>query len=235
MSRLTPEKRKKLLVATAFALFILLSLAVAWYIGRPMLRFASKPEQFRSWVNGHGIWGSLAFLGMMVLQVVIAIIPGEPLEIGAGYTFGAWQGTLLCLLGIAIGGAIIFFLVRRFGMWVVELFFSREKIESLSFLHESKKRDLLIFLILFIPGTPKDLLSYFAGLTDIRFSKWLLLSTVARIPSVITSTVGGSAVGDQNYLFAVAVFAATLLISAVGLLFYNRFTARQKKQPPEDL
>ena len=235
MSHLPPEKRKKIFAAVSIVLFLVLSLAVAWFVGRPMLQFASQPDRFRSWVDSHGIWGNLAFLGMMILQVVVAIIPGEPLEIGAGYTFGFWEGTLLCLLGIAIGGAIIFLLVRQFGMRVVELFFTQEKIQSLSFLHQSKKRDILLFLILFIPGTPKDLLSYFAGLTDIRFSKWLLLSTVARIPSVITSTVGGSAVGDQNYLFAVAVFAVTLLISALGLFFYNRFTARQEKRPPDDL
>lgn len=227
--------RQKLLAIGAIAIFVLLSLAIAWFIGRPMLHFAGEPERFRSWVEGHGIVGNLAFLGMMVLQVVVAIIPGEPLEIGAGYTFGAWKGTLLCLIGIAIGSAIIFFLVRKFGMWLVEVFFSREKIQSLGFLHESKKRDILIFLILFIPGTPKDLLSYFAGLTDIRFSKWILLSTAARIPSVITSTIGGSAVGDQNYLFAIGVFAVTLLVSALGLFCYNRITAKQKQQPPEDL
>lgn len=50
--------------------------------------------------------------GMMVLQVVVAVIPGEALEIGAGYAFGAWEGLLLCLIGAAIGSAIIFFFVK---------------------------------------------------------------------------------------------------------------------------
>lgn len=64
-----------------------------------MLKFVSEPEKFRAWVDGHGIYGRLAFIGMMVLQVFIAIIPGEPLEIGAGYAFGMWEGTLLCMAG----------------------------------------------------------------------------------------------------------------------------------------
>ena len=164
---------------------------------------------------------------MMVVQVVVAIIPGEPLEIGAGYAFGFWKGTLLCLIAIAIGSALVFLLVRKFGTMLVEVFFSREKIQSLRFLHQSRKRDILIFLILFIPGTPKDLLSYFAGLTDIPLGRWLLIATVARIPSVVTSTVGGNAIGEENYLFAILVFAGTLAISGLGLLIYNRLSRRK--------
>ena len=167
------ERHKRLLAGLSFLIFILLFLTVAWFIGRPMVRFVQKPELFREWVDAHGICGNLAFLGMMFLQVVIAVIPGEPLEIGAGYAFGFWEGTLLCMLGIFLGSAVVFLLVRRFGTHLVEVFFDKEKIRSLKFLQESKKRDLLIFFVMFIPGTPKDLLSYFAGLTDITLSRWL--------------------------------------------------------------
>ena len=221
------ERRKRRLAIGSVVIFILLFAVVAWFIGRPMIRFVDQPDRFRAWVNDHGIWGSLAFIGMMVTQIVVAIIPGEPLEIGAGYAFGFWEGTLLCLISIAVGSALVFLLVRKFGTMVVEVFFSREKIQSLRFLHQSRKRDILIFLILFIPGTPKDLLSYFAGLTDIPFKRWILIATVARIPSVVTSTVGGNAIGEENYLFALLVFAATLVISALGLLIYNRLSRRR--------
>ena len=222
------ERHKRTLAGLSFLIFLLLFLAAAWFIGRPMVRFVQAPELFRAWVNDHGIWGALTFLGMMFLQVVIAIIPGEPLEIGAGYAFGFWEGTALCLLGIFLGSAVVFLLVRRFGTHLVEVFFDREKIHSLKFLQESKKRDLLIFLVMFIPGTPKDLLSYFAGLTDIRLGRWLLITTVARIPSVVTSTAGGNAVGEKNYLFAVFVFAGTLVASALGLWVYRKFSSRRK-------
>lgn len=222
------ERHKRLLAGLSFLIFILLFLTVAWFIGRPMVRFVQKPELFREWVDAHGICGNLAFLGMMFLQVVIAVIPGEPLEIGAGYAFGFWEGTLLCMLGIFLGSAVVFLLVRRFGTHLVEVFFDKEKIRSLKFLQESKKRDLLIFFVMFIPGTPKDLLSYFAGLTDITLSRWLLISTIARLPSVITSTVGGNAVGEQNYLFAILIFAGTLAISALGLWIYQRISKHKR-------
>ena len=82
----------------AVIIFVLSSAAIFWFIGRPMLKFVSAPEQFRAWVDGHGIWGRIAFIGMMALQIVVAVIPGEPLEIGAGYAFGIWEGTARTLL-----------------------------------------------------------------------------------------------------------------------------------------
>ena len=208
------DRHKRMLYIFSLAVFLLLFLAVAWFIGRPMIRFVREPDLFRSWVDSHGIWGSLAF------------IPGEPLEIGAGYAFGFWEGTLLCMIGVAVGSLLVFALVRRFGVRLVETFFSENKIHSLRFLQNSRKRDILIFFVMFIPGTPKDLLSYFAGLTDIPMARWLLITTVARLPSVVTSTVGGNAVGEQNYLFAIVVFAATLLVSALGLLIYQQLCKR---------
>lgn len=56
-----------------------------------------------------------------------------------------------------------------------------------------------------VPGTPKDLLCYFAGLTDLSWGKWLLLCTVGRLPSVLTSTIGGDALGVKDYQFAMLV------------------------------
>lgn len=90
-------------------------------------------------------------------------------------------------------------------MPLVEVFFPEEKLKKLKFLKTTPKRDMIFFIIFMIPGTPKDLLCYFTGLTDIKFSLWLLICSLGRLPSIITSTVGGDALGTSNYWFAVAV------------------------------
>lgn len=216
------DLNKKVLGLLAVAVFILFSVAVGWFIGRPMVKLVDEPEQFRDWVDGHGIWGRLIFIGMMMLQVICALIPGEPFEIGAGYAFGAVEGTLLCLAGITLGCLVVFLFVRRFGVRLVEVFFSREKIDSVRFLQNTKRLELLIFIVNAIPGTPKDLLSYFVALTKIKLSSWLLIVVASRIPSVVTSTVGGSALGMENYVFAIVTFAVTLVVSGIGVLIYNR-------------
>ena len=224
------DKQKKLIAWAAIAIFLLLSAAVGWFIGRPLVRFASRPEEFRQWVDGHGLLGMAAYVGMVFLQVVVAVIPGEPLEISGGYAFGALRGSVLGLLGGVLGSVAVFALVRRFGRELVEIFFPREKLEKLKFLQSSPKRDALFWLIFTVPGTPKDLLCYFAGLTDLPWGTWLLIATVGRLPSIVTSTVGGSALGEQNYRFAVIVFAVTLLISLCGILVYRRICRKENSE-----
>ena len=222
------NKHKKIIGAMAIAVFLILSAAVCWFVGRPLLAFVSEPGEFQAWVDAHGIWGRLAFIGMMALQIIIAVIPGEPLEIGAGYAFGTWEGTILCLVGAIVGSVIVFLFVRYFGIKIVEVFFSVEKIRSLKFLQNTKRLNLLVAILFFIPGTPKDLLSYFIGLTKMKLSTWILITGLARIPSVITSTIGGEALGMQNYQFAIAVFAATLIISGAGLLIYRKICQKEE-------
>lgn len=216
------EKQKKWITAAGIAVFVLLSAAVCWFVGRPLVRFVSEPEQFRAWVDAHGIWGRLAFVGMVVLQVFVAFIPGEPLEIGAGYAFGAVEGTLLCIAGTTLGGLLVFGFVRRFGMRAVEVFIPREKIDSLRFLRNSKRIFWFTVLAFLLPGTPKDVLSYCVGLTHIRLRQWLLITSLCRIPSVVTSTIGGDALGAGRLPAAACVFAVTVCLSLAGLLLYKR-------------
>lgn len=231
MKRTLTPQQKKALSLTAVVIFLLATAVVGWFVGRPMIRFARRPELFRAWVESHGLWGSAAYVAMVFLQVVVALIPGEPLEIAGGYAFGAWWGTVLCLLGASLGGAAVFALVRRWGAPLVEVFFPSEKLERLRFLRRaSPKRTALLWLIFTLPGTPKDLLCYFAGLTDLKWGTWLLIASVGRLPSIVTSTVGGDALGVGNYTLALVAFAAALAVGGGGWLVY-RVVCRHQRTP----
>ena len=226
-NRLT-EKQKKWIAGTGIFLFLLLSALIFFFAGTPLIRFAQEPEQFRAWVDEQGVMAPIAFLGMLILQIIVAAIPGEPLEIAAGYAFGALEGTLLCLIGALVGRVAVFLLVRRFGVRAVEVFFPLEKVQSLRFLQNEKKLTFWVFFLFFLPGTPKDVLCYIVGLTKLPLRSWIIISTIAPIPSIITSTIGGSALGMGRYTFAAAVFGATLAISAAGLLVYRRVSRRNE-------
>ena len=234
MKRTLTEKQKKMLSAAAIIIFILLFAALAWFVGRPMIRFARQPEQFRSWVDGHGALGCAAYAAMVFLQVVVAIIPGEPLEIAGGYAFGAWWGTALCLIGAVLGSAAVFALVRHWGRPLAEVVFPKEKLDKLQFLHSSPRRTALLWLIFTAPGTPKDLLCYFAGLTDMKWRTWLLIATVGRLPSIVTSTVGGGALGDRNYTAAAIAFGVALAAAGVGYLVYRAVCRRNGPKGEEE-
>lgn len=225
------DRQKKWIAGSGLALFFLLSALICWFAGRPLIHFAQEPERFRQWVDLQGPLAPILFTGMVILQVIVAVIPGEPLEIAAGYAFGAVEGTLLCVLGTFIGGLLVFLLVRRFGLRAVEIFFPVEKLRSLHFLQNERRLALWVFFIFFLPGTPKDVMCYFVGLTAMPLRTWALISAVARLPSIITSTVGGNALGMGNYTFAIIVFAATLVISGLGLLLYRAVcSARERRK-----
>jgi len=228
------EKQKKYIGGIGLLVFIAMMVLIFVFAGKPLVSFISQPEQFRAWVEERGFAARFLFMGMVLLQVLVAFIPGEPFEIAAGYAFGMVEGTILSLAAITIGSMLIFYLVRKLGVKLVEVFFSMEKIRSLKFLQNSRRLNLLVFIIFFIPGTPKDLLTYFIGLTDMKPLTWLLISTVARIPSVITSTIGGNALGMQDYTFAILVFAGTLLLSGIGLLIYRQIEKRHSPEIPEN-
>lgn len=226
---ISPEDRRRRVIAAAgLVAFGLAIAAVCLFAGKPMLDLLSDPERFRAWVDERGLWGRAAFVGMMAVQIIAAMIPGEPLEIAAGYVFGAAEGTALCLLGALLGGAAVFLAVRRFGRRAVEAFFPADKIDSLPIFRNGRRLEGWLFVVFLFPGTPKDLLTYCAGLTHMRLGRWLTISVVGRIPSVITSTIGGDALGAGSYGFAALVFGVTLLLCGAGLVIYRRMNAREE-------
>ena len=193
-----------------------------------MIELANHPDKFRIWVDDKGFFGKIAFVFMIFFQVILALIPGEPLEIAAGYAFGSVEGIILTVIGTVLGSVTVFFLVRKFGIKLCEIFFSREKLLSLEFLKNKKKRDTLAFLVFFLPGTPKDLITYFLGITDVKLSYVIFLSGIARMPSIVTSAIGGDALGGKKYITAVIVFAATLAVSGIGVLIYKKIILKRK-------
>ena len=221
----TIQTDKNKIYAVCLLIIFLAGMAVlsAIFAG-PILSFVADAARFRRWVQQTGLWSRVIFLCLLVLQIIIAFIPGEAFELVAGYTFGRAEGTLLCLIGSVIGSFVVFSAVRVVGVKLLHLFFSQEEIDRVYRLSSSKRVKRLVFLVFFIPGTPKDILSYFVGLSKMQLGQWLFISTLAKIPSIVTSTVAGSLVGDANYSVAGIVFCVTAVISVAGMYFYNSIT-----------
>ena len=181
-------------------------------------------------IESFGIWGAVVALLIQVLQVVLAVIPGEPIEIVMGVLYGTVCGCLMCLVGIAIGSCIVFLSVRRLGKNAVEKVMSNEKYKKLKFLNDPSRRDVLLFILMFIPGTPKDTLTYFAPFTGIPFVRYIIISTVARIPSIISSSYIGSSIMGGNFVRSIIAFAVVGAVSLVGILVYNKIIEDKNRE-----
>lgn len=245
------EKRKrnqKIIASIAIALVLALLIALTIVISIPTAKYAAKPEllgdkispsfdkeneKLKDIISDMGFGGKLLYVGLSALQVIIALIPGEPVEILGGYAFGAFEGTVLYLIGAFIGSMAVFLLVRKFGKKLVGIFFSEKKMESLRFLQSSPKKNIILIVIFSIPGTPKDLIAYYAGLTDIKIWVWALVSFFGRFPSVITSAIGGSALGNSKFVALAVTVIVTLIISAIGLLVYKFICRKNTKTTKE--
>jgi uncharacterized membrane protein YdjX (TVP38/TMEM64 family) len=224
------KTHKKIIYIAALVIFLCFMTLVTVLIGRPMVAFAEDPAAFRSWVDASGIWGRVLFVGMVVLQVVVAFIPGEPIELAAGYAFGFLEGSLLTLTGFLIGSWIVFALVRRCGIKLVEVFFHKNKLDEIKFLQNPRKTKLISFLLMLIPGTPKDMLSYFAGLTKLTTLEWLVIVGVGRLPSLITSTITGAAAGEKNYILSAISLGVTMIITLAGICYYRRLCKQEQEE-----
>lgn len=229
-----PKQKKKLPLPFIIAIGLLAATALvaAFILLWPWLQKLAQPAtqaQLKTWVESMGAGGWLLLFGVQVLQIVIAFIPGEPVEILAGLLYGTWGGLLLCSAGCILASAMVFALSRRFGLPLLHRLFGKEKVEGFAFLQNSQRLEAATFLLFLIPGTPKDMLTYVAGATKLPMSKFLLISTFARIPSVITSTMIGASVSQGAFGLTIAVFVVTALLGILGIRYKDRMINYCKK------
>ena len=223
------RKRLRLLAAVlVFIVFVLLTIELFPLV--LALRDPAKQLAFEAQINELGLWGVLVFFVLQVLQVVVAFIPGEPVEVLGGLLYGPWGGFALCMAGIFVGQALVFALVRRFGLPFAALFFERKQIEEFAFLKKSSRLEEVTFLLYFIPGTPKDILCYVAGLTPIRFANFMMISGVARIPSVLSSTFAGGNLSEGNLTATLWIFGIFGALSAIGFFVHHQLMKRLKRK-----
>ena len=212
------KKYRYLILALSIAVMAGLTIAL-W---KPLVNFAEDPASLALWIDEAGIWGPIVFMLLNTAQVLLAIIPGGPFEVAAGALFGPVAGTLMCDVAMTAGGMMTFFFVRKFGMKFIELFVDREEIESVKFLHTNEKYTSLLFLFFLFPGTPKDLMCYVVGLTDIKWTTWLLINFVGRFPAILLSALGGSALGAQKYGIVIVTFLIIIVCYFAGSFLYKK-------------
>lgn len=214
-------KRKRIVAVLSLIIVLCLVSFLTYFLAIRFSKIAKSGEEFRDFIRSYGAWGGVVAVGVQVLQVFIALIPGEFVEIGMGYAYGWFEATVLCLIGVAIGSSMIFMLVKKFGIRFVEIFVSTDKINTMRFISSEEKLHRFTFILFFIPGTPKDLITYFIGLTRMTLKDFLGITLFARIPSLVSSTVGGNFIGDGKYLHALILLAVTAVVSLIGLKLYN--------------
>ncbi len=219
--------------ARIFRVLILVLVVVIFIIATinffPIIKNLATPEgkiEFKDKIQNSGFLGMLLLFGLQVAQIFLFIIPGEPIEILAGMCYGGFGGTIFILVSSAIISIAIFFLVRTLGRKFVYEFSDEEKvkkIENSKLFQDPKKVEVLMLILFLLPGTPKDLLVYIAGLLPIKPWKFIVISTLARIPSIVSSTYAGEKILAGNLKTAGLIYIAIIAIAVFIIFIYNKF------------
>ena len=182
--------------------------------------------EFKQKIDDLGFLGLLMLFGLQFAQIFLIIIPGEPIEILAGMCYGGFGGLIFITVSVAILTAIISFTVRKLGRNFVYDFCDQkqiEKFEKSKLMQNTEKLEFIMMLLFLIPGTPKDLLVYIGSLLPIKPLRLILISTFARLPSVISSTYAGEnlAVGDLKS--SAIIYLVTFIIIGIIIFIVNKF------------
>lgn len=225
MSRKTKIKIFKIILAI---LVLTLFIGIITYLFPVMKDLSSIEGQiaFKEKVDNSGMFGLLSLFGLQVAQIFLIIVPGEPIEILAGMCYGGFWGTIFIMVSAFIISITIFFLVRKFGRKFVYDFCDEKKvakIENSKLFQNPNKIELIMLILFLIPGTPKDLLVYIAGLLPIKPIRFILISSLARFPSVISSTLAGENLAIGDWKMSIILYAAVLIIVGIIIFFINKF------------
>ena len=195
----------------------------------PVMKNLSTVEgqmAFKEKVNKSGFIGLAMLFGLQLAQIFLIILPGEPIEILAGMCYGGWGGLIFITISVAIMTTLIFFLVRKLGKRFVYDICDEEKvkkIENSKLFKNPKKIEWIMIILFMIPGTPKDLLVYISGLLPIKPLNLILISTFARLPSVVSSTFAGDTLMKGNWESSIIIYAITFLLVGIVVFIINKF------------
>lgn len=223
-------KKEKKIITIRF-IIIALAIGLIAYLTYLALPFISKlaTEQSRielkNDIANMGLKGVIITLGLQVLQIIVAIIPGQPMEVIAGMLYGTWGGMLLCLVGILIGSTVVFYLTRKIGMNFIQIFFDKEQINKIKrkkIFKNTKKLELFMFIMFVIPLVPKDIFIYLAGISLISPKKFMLITTVARIPGLFITVFAGNNLSEGNFIIAAVLVIVFLILGIVGYVISDK-------------
>ena len=224
------EKKVKWFRIIVLGLFIAVIAGLSWLLWLKFRPYITDMNSFRSLVDSMGIWGYLAIILMVAVQIILAVIPAGPFQLAAGFAYGNVIGVILNLIGCAIGSGIVFLLVRKFGRRIIKWFVNDSEMDKLDKVINSPRWKWILTVIFLVPGTPKDVIGYFAGLTKLKFWEWMLISTLGRLPAIILTVMGGSAIFDSDIKFAVIIIAVIVVLMALGAIGYKIWLDKKVKK-----
>jgi len=226
--------RKDIFKLTVMILLITAGIYLFYHFN--LYGFFTDRAKLISFLDSFGPLSVVIFIGIQVLQVLFAPIPGEVTGFIGGYVYGMLPGTLYSTIGLTIGSWLAFALSRTLGMTFVERIISPKIIGQYD--HIMKHRGTWVaFLLFLIPGFPKDALCYVLGLSHIRIKTFLIITTIGRLLGTAMLSAQGSCIRNNQGTTFLIVMAVSLVIFIVGYFlgrkWFRKFHRHHAAARPE--
>jgi len=184
-------------------------------------QWISDREKVEHFIAAFGNGAPLVFMGMQILQVILAPIPGEATGFIGGYLFGTIKGFAYSSVALAVGSWANFAIGRYLGKRFVRRWVPADQLRR--FDHLLKRQGIIVLLVLFIfPGFPKDYLCLFLGITAIPLKAFLLIASIGRMPGTLMLSLQGEFLFEKNYSVFGVVFGITALVAFLGIRYRDR-------------
>lgn len=207
--------KKKTIIFTFVLFFFII---IAFVIYEPLMYYLNNYEEFKLLLKKNGKIAIFIIYFLQILQVVIAFIPSDLINLSAGYILGAPLGFIVSYLGLISGTIISFYIARYLGKNIVLKLVKKDTLEKISAKVNSSLSIPNIFILSIIPFMPRDVLVYALGLTDINPKKFLIPYSISRIPLVFILTFTGNSLFNNNdFIFYFFIFFLIILV------LYNGF------------
>lgn len=219
------QKRKKIAAALklAFLLFVLLGVPALLYVKYGDAFFSGNSASLIiDYLQQHRNVSLPIIMFLQVFQVVVCFIPGQPIQFALSYLFGFVWAIVISVAGAMLGTTISFYMSRALGHDAVNVLFDEEKINNYREKLNSAKAILIVFIIYLVPGIPKDLTSYAAGISDMRFTPFLIASTLGRCPSMFGSILFGYFFKEHNTTGLIILSVVVGIIVLLCFIFRKR-------------
>ena len=216
------KKISLILKLVALALIIVGVPLYIFFFHHELLEDASNLRNVEQWLLQYKKESALIYIGAQILQIIICVIPGQALQVVAGYLYGFWIAFLLSMIGAFLGSVIVFYIAQFLGHDAMHILFGERKVMEMLDKINSKKGMLAVFVIFLIPGIPKDLCTYAAGISKMKIKPFLIISLIARSPGMMCSIAIGRQIMHGNYHSAIIIAVIVVILFIIGVLFRDK-------------
>lgn len=218
----SPAHRRRALLALGSVLGAVAAVTAAlWWLDFGLF----DPSRVRSRLAALGPAAPVAFVLLQAAQVVVAPLPGQILAGLGGYLFGARLGVVYSMTGVVLGSSAVFVASRHWGRPFVRRVIdpaTRDRFDG--FVDEYGTVGL--FVAFLMPAFPDDALCLLAGLTAIRYRRFVVLLVVGRTPTFVLAVAAGRSFADGRLFEGAVVVGVGVLATVVVYRFRSALSAR---------